>query len=452
MSTVGLILLAAFGVALLLFLVIRTKLQAFIALIVVSYIIGLLAGMSPSEVFKAVNDGMGGTVAEIAVIIGIGAMFGEILKVSGGAERLALTLMDKFGEKRVNWALVLTGFIISIPVFLDVAFVILVPILYSLAQKTGKSLLYYGIPLLAGLAVTHSFVPPTPGPIAVASLLGANIGWVILFGLMAGIPAAIIAGPVFGTYISKKIHVKVPKIMLQNMAEEAKGKTYDKDLPSFGMIAGLILLPLFLILLNTFGSVMLEEGSTALSVVTFIGNPGVALTITALLTFYLLGTRRGYSKEDIQEIATKALEPAGIIILITGAGGVFGQVLVETGIGDVLANTMSDLNMPILVFAFLVASAVRIAQGSATVAMVTAASLITPVLDTLGIGGPMLALLVITIASGATIASHVNDSGFWMVNRFFGLSEKDTLKSWTVMETIIAFVGFGVSLIISIFI
>ncbi|WP_077325579.1 GntP family permease [Virgibacillus siamensis] len=452
MSTTGLILLAVFGVALLLFLVIRTKLQAFIALLVVSYIIGLLSGMSPEKVLQAVSDGMGGTVAEIAVIIGVGAMFGEVLKVSGGAERLAMTLMDKFGEKRVNWALMLTGFIISIPVFLDVAFVILVPILYSLAQKTKKSLLFFAIPLLAGLAVTHSFVPPTPGPIAVASLLDANLGWVILFGLIAGIPAAIIAGPVFGTYISKKVHVEVPKEMMMNMAEEARGKEYEKELPSFGMIASLILLPLFLILLNTFTSATLAEGSALRSALTFVGNPGVALTITALLTFYLLGTRRGYSKEEIQEIATKSLEPAGIIILITGAGGVFGQVLVETGIGDIIADTMTNLNIPILVFAFLVASAVRIAQGSATVAMVTAASLITPVINTLGLEGPILALLVITVASGATIASHVNDSGFWLVNRFLGLSEKDTLKSWTVMETIIAFVGFGMSLIVSMFI
>ena len=452
MSTTWLIIIAVFGIALLLFLVMRTKIQAFLALLIVSYIVGLLSGMSTTEILDAVSAGMGGTVGEIAVIIGVGAMFGEILKASGGAERLALTLMNKFGEKRVNWALVLTGFIISIPVFLDVAFVILVPILYSLAQKTGKSLLYYGIPLLAGLAVTHSFIPPTPGPIAVASLLGANIGWVILFGFIAGIPAAILAGPIFGTYISKKIHIEVPKVMMQNMAEEAKGKEYEKDLPSFKMVASLILLPLILILLNTFAGSTLAEESNVRAVLQFIGNPGVALVITALLTFYLLGTRRGYSKEEIQELATKSLEPAGIIILITGAGGVFGQILVETGIGDVLADTMSDLNMPVLVFAFLVAAAIRIAQGSATVAMVTAASLITPVIQTLGIEGPMLALLVITIASGATIASHVNDSGFWMVNRFFGMSEKDTLKSWTVMETIIAFVGFGMSLIISMFI
>jgi Gnt-I system low-affinity gluconate transporter len=448
MSGSTLILIAAGGVALLLFLVMRTKLQAFLALILVSYIIGLVAGLSPGEVLEAVQAGMGGTVGEIAVIIGIGAMFGEILKVSGGAERLALTLMNIFGEKRVNWALMLTGFIISIPVFLDVAFVILVPMLYSLARKTKKSLLFYGIPLLAGLAVTHSFVPPTPGPIAVASLLGANIGWVILFGLIAGIPAAIIAGPIFGTYISKKMHIKVPENMISEMEEPRDVK----DLPSFGMIAALVGLPLFLILLNTVLSASLDEGNTVRTAISFIGDPGVALTITALLTFYLLGTRRGYTKEEIQTIATKSLEPAGIIILITGAGGVFGQVLVETGVGDVLANTMSNLNVPIIVFAFLISSAVRIAQGSATVAMITTASLISPIIDSLGIEGPMLALLVITVASGATIASHVNDSGFWMVNRFFGLTEKETLKSWTVMETIIAFVGFGVSLLISFFI
>jgi Gnt-I system low-affinity gluconate transporter len=448
MSASSLILIAALGVALLLFFVMRTKLQAFLALILVSYIIGLVAGLSPAEVLKAVQAGMGGTVGEIAVIIGIGAMFGEVLKVSGGAERLAQTLIKKFGEKRVNWALMLTGFIISIPVFLDVAFVILVPVLYSLAQKTKKSLLFYGIPLLAGLAVTHSFVPPTPGPIAVSSILGANIGWVILFGLMAGIPAAIIAGPIFGTYISKKIHVEVPQYMIP----EVEPNKNEKELPSFGMITVLIVLPLLLILLNTVLGTVLEEGNTLRTVMSFLGDPGVALTITALLTFYLLGTRRGYSKEEIQEIATKSLEPAGIIILITGAGGVFGQILVETGVGEVLANTMSNLNVPIIIFAFIVASAIRIAQGSATVAMITTGSLITPMIDSLGIEGPMLALLVITIASGATIASHVNDSGFWMVNRFFGLSEKDTLRSWTIMETIIAFVGFGVSLLISFFI
>lgn len=443
-----LLLIAALAVVLLLFLVMRTKLQAFVALIVVSILAGVFAGMDFPDIIAAMQAGMGGTVGEIAVIIGLGAMFGEMLRVTGGAERLALTLMNKFGEKRVHWALALTGFIISIPVFLDVAFVILVPILYSLSQKMKKSLLFFGIPLLAGLAVTHSFVPPTPGPIAVASLLHADLGWVILFGLIAGIPAMILAGPVFGSYISKKIDVGVPEYML----ELAKEKTYDKELPSFGNVVSIILLPLVLILLNTFADVLLADENMVRRILTFIGHPFVALTITALLTFYIFGTKRGYSKEEIQEITTKALEPAGIIILITGAGGIFGQVLVESGIGDVLAQIMKDANMPLIVFAFLTAGVIRVAQGSATVSMITAAGLVTPLLETYDVSAPMLGLLVISIASGATIASHVNDSGFWLVNRYFGLSEKDTLKSWTVMETIIGFVGFGICLIISLFV
>jgi gluconate transporter len=447
-STAGLIIISVLAIVLLLFLVMRTKLQAFVALLVVSFLVGIAVGMPLDTIIETVQKGMGGTLGYIAVVIGLGAMFGEVLRVSGGAERLALTLIDKFGEKRVNWALVLTGFIISIPVFLDVAFVILVPILYSLTQKTKKSLLYYGIPLLAGLAVTHSFVPPTPGPIAVASILGANLGWVILFGLLAGIPAAIIAGPIFGTYISKKIDLGVPEYML----DKARETEYDKELPSFRSVLSIILLPLILIVLNTLAGVLLSDDSTLRNLLTFIGHPFVALTITALLTFYIFGTKRGYSRQEIQNITTKALEPAGIIILITGAGGVFGQMLVDSGIGDVLADAMKDASMPLIVFAFLTAAIVRIAQGSATVSMITAAGLVVPLIDAFNASEPMLGLLVIAIASGATIASHVNDSGFWLVNRFFGMTEKETLKSWTVMETIIALVGFGVCLIISLFI
>ncbi|HET7628062.1 MAG TPA: gluconate:H+ symporter [Bacillales bacterium] len=448
MSGGWLVLIAALGVLFLLFLVMKTKLQAFIALIVVSYLVGIFSGLDLADIIKAVQAGMGGTVGEIAVIIGMGAMFGEILKVSGGAERLALYLTKKFGESRVHWALALTGFIISIPVFLDVAFVILVPILYSMARRTKKSLLFFGIPLLAGLAVTHSFVPPTPGPIATAALVHANIGWVILFGLIAGIPATILAGPVFGKYIAGKIHVKVPEYMISETEEIDDSK----ELPNFWTIASLIILPLALILLNTLSAATLPEGNGLRAILTFIGNPFVALTITTLLTLWVLGTKRGYSKDELQEICTKALEPAGIIILITGAGGVFGQVLVETGVGDVLANAMKDAHMPLIIFAFLIAAIVRIAQGSATVAMITAGSLVSPVIGAFDVSGAMLGLLVIAISCGATIASHVNDSGFWLVNRFFGMSEKDTLKSWTVMETIIALVGFAVVLLISLFI
>jgi Gnt-I system low-affinity gluconate transporter len=446
MSDQMLILVALAGIFLLLFLVIRTKLHAFVALLLVSLIVGILAGMPLNEVVTSMQNGMGGTLGFVAVVVGLGAMFGQMLEVSGGAERLAQTLVKKFGEDKSQWALGVTGFLVAIPVFFDVGFIILVPIVYGLAKKTGKSLLYYGIPLLAGLAVTHSFIPPTPGPIAVADLIGADLGWVILFGTIAGIPAMIIAGPLFAKYISKKLHVVVPDYM--NLEEIE----YDKELPSFKLIASLIMIPLVLILLNTVSGVLLEEGNIVRSVLTFLGHPFVALTIATILTFVFLGTKRGYSRQEVQDIATKALEPAGIIILVTGAGGVFKQILIDSGVGQVLGDMMAGSPLPPILLAFLIAAAVRVAQGSATVSMVTAAGLMAPLIEILGLQGPVLGLLVIAIASGATVLSHVNDSGFWLVGRYFGISVKDTLKSWTVMETLIGLVGVTVALILGVFI
>ncbi|MFD2679291.1 GntP family permease [Bacillus seohaeanensis] len=446
MSDSMLILVALAGIFLLLFLVIRTKLHAFVALLLVSLIVGIAAGMPLDEVVKSVESGMGGTLGFVAVVVGLGAMFGQMLEVSGGAERLAQTMIKKFGEDKAQWALGVTGFLVAIPVFFDVGFIILVPIVYGLAKKTGKSLVYYGIPLLAGLAVTHSFIPPTPGPIAVADLLDADLGWVILFGAIAGVPSMIIAGPLFAKYIAKRIHVVVPDYMNTEEVE------YDKELPSFGLIAFLILIPLVLILANTLSGVLLDEGNIVRSILTFLGHPFVALTIATIATFILLGTKRGYTRDEVQEIATKALEPAGIIILVTGAGGVFKQVLIDSGVGQVLGEMMAGSALPPLLLAFLIATVVRVAQGSATVSMVTAAGLMSPLISTLGMEGPVLGLMVIAIAAGATVFSHVNDSGFWLVNRYFGLNVKDTLKTWTVMETLIGFVGFATVFIIGFFI
>ncbi len=450
-NTTMLILVTILGISLLLFLVMKSKLQAFVALLISSLFIGVLSGMELTEILTTMEEGMGGTLGFIAVVVGLGAMFGEMLRVSGGAERLALTLINKFGEGKVQWALGLTGFIVAIPVFLDVALVILIPIVYSLAQKTKKSLLYFGIPLLAGLAVTHSFVPPTPGPISVASILDADLGWVILFGVLAGIPAMVIAGPMFGKFIAKRIHLEAPAYITEKQLQEQVDKN-DRDMPSFKMVATLIMIPLVLILINTVFGLILEEGTFVHSLLTFVGHPFVALTISTLLTFYLLGTKRGYTKEEVQNIATKSLEPAGIIILITGAGGVFKQTLIDSGVGDVLGEMMANSSMPLVLAAFLISTFVRVAQGSATVAMITAAGLISPIIGMMEVSQPMLGLIVISIASGATVFSHVNDSGFWLVNRFFGMTEKQTLKTWTVMETIIGLVGFAVVFTISFFI
>ncbi|EPZ37453.1 MULTISPECIES: gluconate:H+ symporter [Anoxybacillus] len=446
MTSSSLIFIVIAGISLLLFLIIRSKLHAFVALLLVSLLVGMAAGMPLKSVIESIQNGMGGTLGFVAVVVGLGAMFGQMLEASGGAERLAQTLMKKFGEDRAQWALGITGFLVAIPVFFDVGFIILVPIVYGLAKKTGRSLLYYGIPLLAGLAVTHSFIPPTPGPIAVANLIGADLGWVILFGFIAGVPAMMIAGPLFGKYIAKKIHASIPSYM------EWKEHDNERDLPSFGLIATIILIPLLLILMNTVSGVVLPEKNMFRSFFTFLGHPFVALTIATLLAFYFLGRKRGFSKQQVQDIATKALEPAGIIILVTGAGGVFKQILVDSGVGKVLADMMATSTLPPIVLAFIIAALVRISQGSATVAMVTSAGLMAPFIETLNLTGPILGLMTIAIAAGATILSHVNDSGFWLVNRYFGLEVKDTLKSWTVMETIIAFVGFSVVFIISWFV
>lgn len=434
------------AVAALLFLIMKLKLQAFVSLIIISMGVAVAAGMPLDKIMGSIQNGMAGTLGFIAVVVGLGSMFGQMLEVSGGAERLARTLVKWFGKEKASWALGIAGFIVSIPVFFDVGFIILVPIVYSLAKETKKSLLFYGIPLLAGLAVTHAFVPPTPGPVSVAQLLNADLGKVILYGIIAGIPTAAVAGPIFGKYISDKIYVEVPEYMLKEVSTEAKE---DKDLPGFGFVLFTILTPLILILLNTFTGVFLPKGSYAVKVLGFIGHPFAALTIATLMAFIGLGRYRGMSREKINEVATASLAPAGLIILVTGAGGVFKQVLIDSGVGNMLAKAVAGSPISPIFLAFLIAAVVRIAAGSATVAMMTAGGIMAPMMGSFNIEP---ALVVIAIASGATVLSHVNDSGFWLVNRYFGISEKDTLRSWTVMETIIGVVGVLCAYILSLII
>jgi len=426
-----------FGIVTLLVLILRFKIQAFIALLIASIFVGVLSGMEPSAIIKAIQEGMGSTLGFVAVVVGLGAMFGAILEHSGGAESLATFLLSKFGEKRSSWALMLTGFIVAIPVFFDVAFIILVPMIYALQRKTGKSLLLYGIPLLAGLAITHSFIPPTPGPVAVADIVKADLGWVIFFGFLTGIPTAIVCGPLFAKYIAKKIHVDAPVLQIDS--------DIIKTFPPVGIIISIISIPIVLIVLNTLlNSPLIGEEFVSKNILEWlgmIGHPFSALIIANLIAWYTLGLCRGFTKDKLLNITTQSMGPAGIIILLTGAGGVFKQMLVNTGAGEMLANYFADQGVSILLFSFIAAALIRILQGSATVAMITAAGLTSPLLVET-ISEPQKALIVIAIASGATIMSHVNDSGFWLVSKYLGLSEKETFKSWTVMTTILALTGF----------
>lgn len=435
------------GVAILLGMILWVKVNAFISLLVASISVGVFSGMPPSSIIETIKTGMGGTLGFVATVVGLGAIFGEILRYSGSTEKMAKYILAKFGEKNAPAALSISGFLVAIPVFFDVAFIILVPIIYALQKQTKKSLLFYALPLLVGLGVTHAFIPPTPGPIAVADIVQADLGWIILLGFLVGIPTTIIAGLIFGRYVAKRIHLEVPE-MMKFEVEERPEKS-----PALPLIFLLISLPVLLILIGTLSEYFFtNQQSGWLQLLQFIGHPFTALIISTLLALYFMGIRLGSTRDQLAEVSMKALGPAGIIILITGAGGVFKQILIESGAGTQLAEQFSSLNITPVLLAFVLAAIVRFIQGSATVAMITGAGIMAPILTEFELTDPQLALVVLAIAAGATSFSHVNDSGFWLVNRYLGMTEKQTLQSWTTTSGVLAFVALGIILILDLFI
>lgn len=465
-SLVKLLTILVGSVALLLVMIIWMRMQAFVALILISVLVAIAAGFPLTEIAETIEKGMGSSLGFIAVIIGMGAIFGQMLEHSGGAQRLAQSLLKFFGEKRASWAMLLTGFIISIPVFFDVGLVIVASILFSLTKKSGKSLLIFGLPLVAAMATTHAFVPPTPGPAYVAYNLGVDLGTMILWGIVIGLPTSIVAALV-GRRMGEKIFIPVPAAL--DTGEEKP----ESELPGFGIVAVIIALPILLILagtgverfmvakdipaglsLNDYNAQLadaLKNASMAVQAIAFLGKPIIALLLATLAALFFLGTMRKVGSEALLELSTKALGPAGIIILITGAGGVFKQVLIATGIADALKEAFGD-TMPLVVIAFLLALVVRVAQGSATVAMVTTAALVSSFAKDGDYSSSYMAMVVIAIAAGSTALSHVNDSGFWIVNRYFGMTVKDTLRTWTVVTCVIAVVGFVLAFAVSLFV
>lgn len=432
------------GMILLLLLIIKGKLQPLVAILISAIGIGLFAGMPFNMITATVTKGIGKTLEGIALLVGLGSMFGAILEISGGAERIALSMINRFGEKKAPWALGLTGMVIAIPVFFDAGLIILIPLAFSVAKRTGKSALIYAIPLLAGLAVGHAFIPPTPGPVLVAGILNVDLGLVIGLGLIVGLVAMSIAGPVFGRYIGEKIYVPVP----ENVA--AQPNIDESKLPAFGTVVGIIMIPLVLILLSSASGVIPALAGVA-PFFQFIGTPFIALILAVLAAMFLLGTRNGYSRTDLEKIMTKSLEPTGMILLVTAGGGVLRYMLQDSGLGDIIGNAVAGSPLPMVAVAFLIAAAVRISVGSATVAMTMAAGIIAAMPEIAGFSQLHLACIVMAIAGGATVISHVNDSGFWLVTSLLKLEEKTTLKTWTVMETIVGCTGFFVALLISFF-
>ena len=424
------------GIALLLFLILKLRLHAFISLLIASITVGIIAGLDAAEIMRSVQNGMANTLGFVATVVGLGAMFGAILEHSGGANVIANFLVKKLGVKRAPIAMVIAGFIIAIPVFFEVAFILLVPMIYALQKKTGKSLLLYAIPLLAGLAVTHAFIPPTPGPIAVADIIGADLGWVILIGFIVGFPTAIVSGLFFGKYIGNKIFIPVPF--------QQESSSSPENMPPVKTVLTIIAIPIVLILFSSFvNSGLLNIHSViAVKMINLLGHPFSALIIANMIAWYVLGIRQGFTRSQLLDITAKSMAPAGVIILITGAGGVFKQILVDTGAGKMIAESLAEIGFPVLLFSFIIAALVRIIQGSATVAMITSAGLVAPLIMGIDASNFELASIVIAIAAGASILSHVNDSGFWLVNQFLGMTEKQTFRSWTVMTTILSLTGF----------
>ncbi|MGW0736291.1 GntP family permease [Streptomyces sp. NPDC002851] len=464
-GTAGLLTVAALGILLLLFLIIKVRLQPFVALLAVSIAVGLAAGLSVTELFGTVQksdvvsmieSGMGGILGHVAIIIGLGTMLGAILEVSGGAEVLSGRLLSLFGEQRAPLAMGLTGLIFGIPVFFDVGIFVLAPIVYAAAKRSGKSILLYCMPLLAGLSMTHAFLPPHPGPVAAAGLLRVDLGWVILMGIVCGIPA-VLAAWAYATWIGNRLFVPVPHDMVE-AAEEAKaavvaeqqaaGRTPKEAPVSLGTVFLIIGTPLVLILAATFSSIAFDQ-STGRSVIEFFGNPFVALTIALVLAYYFLGIRRGWSRKSLEQVSTSSLKPVGNILLVVGAGGIFGAVLKGSGIADALSDTFNDLGLPVIVLAYLISLVLRVAQGSATVAIVTTAGIVWPLIEAGDYSQPFVALVIMAISAGSIFASHVNDGGFWIVAKYFGISERDTLKSWTVLESVLSVAGFAVAAVAS---
>ena len=445
LDTTRLIIAAIIGLAILLVLIIKFKVHAMLSILIGAVAIGLIAGMPFDEIVTAVDDGIGNTLKGIALLVGLGSMFGAILEASGGAQTLAVTMVKRFGDEKAAWALGITGLVISIPVFFDAGLIILIPLAFSLAKKTNKSSLFYAIPLLAGLAVGHAFIPPTPGPVLVATMLNVELGWVILVGIICGFFAMIVAGPVWGSICGKKYFVPIPE-QVANQEEMDESK-----LPGFATVVTIIMIPLVLIILKSVAGVVPALQGVQ-PVLNFLGQPFVALLLATLVAMFLLGTRHGYTLPELEKILTKSLEPTGLILLVTACGGVLRYILQYSGLGEVIGNAVASVNLPIVIVAFLVAALVRICVGSATVAMTMAAGIIAAMPEVAGLSPMYLACVVAAVAGGATVCSHFNDSGFWLVRSLLGLDEKTTLKTWTIMETLVGGTGFIVALIISFFV
>ena len=439
---VRLIAAAVVGIAVLLILIIRFKLHPIISMMLSAVIIGVGAGMPLSMISETVEKGVGKTLQGIALLVGLGSMFGGILEASGGAQKIAETLIDKFGQKKAGWALGITGLVIGTTVFFEAGVVVLIPLVFSVVRTTKKSTLYYAIPLLAGLASGYAFVPPSAGSVLTANALDVNLGMMIMVGVPTAIISMLIAGIIWGGFIGNKIFAALPEDGNETVHSE-------KELPPFGLVLSVVFIPLVLILLGTISKYVAIPQSVA-DILGFIGKPFFALTIATLAAMYFLGIRRGFTGAQIKAIFDKSLKPTGMILLVIASGGVIRWMLQDSGLGNIIGPILESSSMPLILVAFLIALLVRASVGSSIVAMTMASGIMASMPAVMETSMLYRAAMCCAICGGATALSHVNDAGFWLVGTFLHIDEKTTLKSWTVMETLIGISALIVSMIISI--
>jgi gluconate transporter len=431
-----LVILTVATLALLLTLILAAKLHAFLALLISAMAMGLAAGMPPAQVLKTIQNGFGEALGFIAVVIGLGAMIGRFLEYSGGGRALADWLLLKFGKDHAAWAVLVASFLVGLPIFFEVGFIILVPVVWNLTRESKRSLLVYGLPMAAALTVNHALVPPHPAPAAASQLLGGDLGKTIIYGVLLSIPMTITAGMIYGQWIAKRIHIGLPDIATaQTQAPKSEGA------PPVPVVILLLVLPVLL----TFGATMASLRDIPLkNVAVFLGHPYTALLVTTLVMMYCFGVRRGLSREKILKLATDSLVPVGSLILIIGGGGALKQVIVDTGVGSYLGKMLMTSAISPLVVVWLISLCMRLAQGSATVAIITAAGIAAPLVKNLP--GYTPNELVLALCCGGSAFSHMSDSGFWIVSQYYGLSVPQCLKSWTAMKTVAAVLGLGIIL------
>lgn len=448
------LLIVALGIIFLLVLITKFKLNTFISLIITAFAVGLALGIPLEKIVESIEGGMGATLGSIALIFGLGAILGKLVADAGGARQIAVTLIGRFGQKRIQWAVVISSFIIGIALFFEVGLVLLVPIVFQIAKESKVPVLYLGIPMAAALSVTHGFLPPHPGPTVIARQYDANIGMVLLYGTIIAIPAVILAGPLFARLV-KKIS---PDSFHKSEAEQIDSLVSNKEiqpekLPGFGISVFTSLLPVILMAIATLVELLQDLGVAGdnlfFDAIHLVGEPTTALLISVLLAVYTMGIKRHIPMKQVMQSAEEAVRAIGMMLLVIGGGGVLKQVLIDGGVGDSVSALFAGSHMSPLLLAWLIAAILRIALGSATVSALTTAGLVIPLMQGADVDP---ALMVLATGAGSLIASHVNDAGFWMFKEFFNLNIKETFATWTLLETVISVTGLAGVLILNLFV